>query len=117
MIDWTKVTDNEDLIRLIKEREKIEEQIRAIDEMALIRYELEVLQEFISAKEKEVSEDAILHLIIKDSICPQCGDHTLYLISNPRSDARELYKIFCYNCKQKVGFVDFYYKIHYKIEK
>ena len=45
MIDWTKVTDNKILIKLIKEREKIEEQIRAIDEMALVRYELEVLQE------------------------------------------------------------------------
>jgi hypothetical protein len=30
---------------LIKEREKIEEQIRDIDEMALVRYELEALQE------------------------------------------------------------------------
>lgn len=45
MIDWTKVTDNEEIIRLIKEREKIEEQIRAIDEMALVRYELEAFQE------------------------------------------------------------------------
>lgn len=45
MIDWTKVTDNEEIIRLIKEREKIEEQIRAIDDMALVRYELESLQE------------------------------------------------------------------------
>lgn len=45
MIDWKKVTDNEEVIRLIKEREKIEEQIRAIDEMALVRYELEALQE------------------------------------------------------------------------
>jgi hypothetical protein len=45
MIDWTKVTDNEEIIRLIKEREKIEEQIRDIDEMALVRYELEALQE------------------------------------------------------------------------
>ena len=45
MIDWTKVTDNEEVIRLIKEREKIEEHISAIDEMALVRYELEALQE------------------------------------------------------------------------
>jgi hypothetical protein len=45
MIDWTKVTDNEEIIKLIKEREKIEEQIRTIDEMALVRYELEALQE------------------------------------------------------------------------
>jgi len=45
MIDFTKVTDNEEVIKLIKERENIEEQIRAIDEMALIKYELEALQE------------------------------------------------------------------------
>lgn len=45
MINWTEVTDNEEIISLIKEREKIEEQIRAIDEMALIRYEFEKLQE------------------------------------------------------------------------
>ena len=45
MIDWTKVTDNEEVIRLIKEREKIEKQVIAIDEMALVRYELEALQD------------------------------------------------------------------------
>jgi len=45
MIDWTKATNNEEVIKLIKEREKIEEHIRAIDEMALVRYELERLQE------------------------------------------------------------------------
>lgn len=45
MIDWTQVTDNEEIIRLLKEREKIEEQIMAIDNMALVRYELERLTE------------------------------------------------------------------------
>ena len=45
MIDWTKVTENEEIIKLIKEREKIEEQIRTIDKMALVRYELEALKE------------------------------------------------------------------------
>jgi hypothetical protein len=45
MIDWKKVTNNKKVINLIKEREKIEEKIRAIDEMALVRYELEALQE------------------------------------------------------------------------
>lgn len=44
MIDWTKVTDNEEIIRLIKDREKIEQQIKDMDDMALVRYELEVLQ-------------------------------------------------------------------------
>lgn len=45
MIDWTKISDNEKIIELIKEREKIEKQIREIDDMALVRYELEALKE------------------------------------------------------------------------
>ena len=45
MIDYTKVSDNEKVIELIKQREEIEKQIREIDDMALVRYELEALQE------------------------------------------------------------------------
>ena len=45
MIDWTKVTDNEEVIKLLKQREELEKKIRAIDEKALINYELEALQE------------------------------------------------------------------------
>jgi hypothetical protein len=43
MVNWEKVTDNEEVIALIKQREKIEQQIIAIDELALVNYELEVL--------------------------------------------------------------------------
>ena len=43
-INCSKVTDNEKIINLLKEREKIEEQIRLIDNMAIIRYELESLK-------------------------------------------------------------------------
>lgn len=43
LIDWKKVTDNDEVIKLIKEREKIDEQIMALDEMALVRFELESL--------------------------------------------------------------------------
>jgi hypothetical protein len=43
MIDWGKVSDNENVINLIKQREEIEKQIREIDEMVLIRYEIESL--------------------------------------------------------------------------
>jgi hypothetical protein len=43
MIDYTKITDNEEVIRLLKQREEIEEKIRAIDEKALIKYEIESL--------------------------------------------------------------------------
>lgn len=45
MIDWGKVSDNENIINLIKQREEIEKQIREIDEMALVRYEIESLQD------------------------------------------------------------------------
>ena len=44
MIDYTKVTDNEEVIKLLKQREELEDKIRAIDEKALIKYELEYLQ-------------------------------------------------------------------------
>ena len=42
-IDWTQITDNKKVIRLIKLREKIEEQIRNIDDLSLIKYELQIL--------------------------------------------------------------------------
>lgn len=45
MIDWKKISENPEVIKLIKEREAISEKIRAIDDMALINYELELLNE------------------------------------------------------------------------
>ena len=42
--DWSKVSDNQKVIRLLKDRKIIEDQIQEIDNMALVRYELEVLQ-------------------------------------------------------------------------
>ncbi len=41
--DWSKVTSNEEVIRLIKEREKIEAQISEIEPRALIEYEYQKL--------------------------------------------------------------------------
>jgi len=43
MIDYTKVSDNQYVIELIKKREELEKQIGEIDEMALVKYELETL--------------------------------------------------------------------------
>lgn len=43
MIDYTKVSDDPNVINLIKQREQIEKQIKEIDEMALIKYEMQVL--------------------------------------------------------------------------
>ena len=42
-IDYSKVSSNPKVIELIKDREKIEKQIRELEEMALVKYELEVL--------------------------------------------------------------------------
>lgn len=44
MIDFTKVTDNQEVIDLFLQREQIEKEIRFLDEEALYKYELEALQ-------------------------------------------------------------------------
>lgn len=41
--DWGKVTENKQVVELLKKREKIEADIRAIEEHALIAYELQIL--------------------------------------------------------------------------
>ena len=45
MIDYAKVSDNEKVIELIKQRNEIEKQINELDENALLNYELLKLQE------------------------------------------------------------------------
>ena len=45
MIDYTKISDNEKVIELIKQRNEIEKQINELDENALLNYELLKLQE------------------------------------------------------------------------
>lgn len=43
-VDFAKVSDNPEVIKLIKQREQLDEKIIALDKMALVRYELEVIQ-------------------------------------------------------------------------
>lgn len=43
-IDYDKISKNSRVIELLKEREKIENEIKSLDKEALINYELEVLQ-------------------------------------------------------------------------
>ena len=42
-MDWIKITDNPKVIELLKQRIEIENKIKAIDETALIKHELELL--------------------------------------------------------------------------
>ena len=42
-IDFSKVTDNPKVVELIKMREEIEKKIRKLDVMALLKYEIESL--------------------------------------------------------------------------
>lgn len=44
MIDYSKVSQYEEVIELIKKREQIEKEIMTIDEIALVEYELQKLQ-------------------------------------------------------------------------
>ncbi len=42
-IDYSKITDNPRVIELLKQRIELENKIKAIDETALIKYEIELL--------------------------------------------------------------------------
>ena len=42
-IDYSKITDNPKVIELLKKRNEIEKEIREIEEMALVKYEIEYL--------------------------------------------------------------------------
>ena len=42
-IEYSKITDNPEVIKLLKQRIELENKIKAIDEMALINHELELL--------------------------------------------------------------------------
>ena len=42
-MDWTKVTNNAEVKKLLEQRTEIENKVKAIDENALIMYELELL--------------------------------------------------------------------------
>lgn len=43
MIDYNKVSDNYEVIELIKQRQEIERQIMALDKDALFKYEMELI--------------------------------------------------------------------------
>ena len=56
-IDYSKITDNPKVIELLKQRIEIENRIKAIDETALIKHELELLS-LPDVEKKELIEDA-----------------------------------------------------------
>lgn len=45
MIDFSKITEIDEVVELLKEREEIERKIKQLDEYALIRYEISRLDE------------------------------------------------------------------------
>jgi hypothetical protein len=69
-MDYSKITDNPKVIELLKQRIEIENKIKAIDENALIKHELELL----SLPDVGVcSREDCTDLIYSDSI--YCLDH------------------------------------------
>ena len=48
MIDFSKVSEIEEVVELLKQREEIERKIKQLDEYALIRYEISRLDEIPS---------------------------------------------------------------------
>lgn len=53
MINWAEISDNEEVIELIQKLMKLEEQIRDIDELALLRFNLATLDENPLVKEED----------------------------------------------------------------
>lgn len=47
MIDYTKISNNLEVIKLLKQRREIELKIQTLDDEALLKYELEILSEKI----------------------------------------------------------------------
>lgn len=43
-VDYSKISNNKEVIRLLEQRLEIEERIKDIDDMALINYEIEALK-------------------------------------------------------------------------
>lgn len=71
--DWSKVTENKEVISLILEIRKIEKKIISIDRMALVNYELERLEcEDANGAENNADPALNLHGVI-NSFCHICG--------------------------------------------
>lgn len=56
-MDYKEITENAEVIKLLKQRKKIEDKIKAIDETALINYELKLLNIPIVSSSYVVFED------------------------------------------------------------
>lgn len=70
-MNYSKVTNNDEVVRLLKQRAKIEKQIQKLDNKALINYELEKItdsemNDIDTSEEKYHMETAIK--------CPFCGN-------------------------------------------
>ena len=63
-------TDNPKVIELLKQRIEIENKIKAIDETALIKHELELLSlpDVVSSAKKQATDDDECWIY-----CPNCG--------------------------------------------
>jgi hypothetical protein len=60
-MDYSKITDNPRVIKLLKKRIEIENRIKAIDETALIKHELELLSlpDVVQAKPEKVCKGSM----------------------------------------------------------
>lgn len=56
-MDYKEITDNAEVIKLLKQRKKIEDKVKKIDETALINYELKLLNIPIVSSSYVVFED------------------------------------------------------------
>ena len=77
-IDYSKITDNPEVIELLKQRIELENKIKAIDGTALIKHELELLSlPVVVVPKGTLCDDWIHQERVKsndDKYCPLCGE-------------------------------------------
>ncbi len=77
-IDYSKITDNPEVIELLKQRIELENKIKAIDGTALIKHEIELL----SLPDVIVSDffecDGVQDLHAMTGECRKCGKECTY---------------------------------------
>ena len=92
-MDWTNITKDAEVKQLLQQRKQIEDKIRAIDENALIMYELEVLS---------------IPDVSGSYGCPNCGSKDIEEIGNNHHQTKDEmeYLEYCRCLKCKYEFVE-----------
>jgi hypothetical protein len=87
-IDYSKISSNQDVIALLKQRDDIEDKIREIDDNAIIRYELAMLSDCNKVANRIECEECGYPL--SEALYPDNYDEPLYCNSSQKQIAAHI---------------------------